>query len=172
MQRLLATLLCAVLNTAHAENSLFVKNFAAMPGARVPHAYRYGKPPQDHPVYCLRIPSIDQQIASVFVDLQVVALSAEETVLEVNAERAYRDLAACGQALNAIKEPLSILLPGSDPSDPSRFTASDGSVGALLRCEKPRHRPFPILYLHIGLAKGTSPASAPTSLSCNPPRLR
>ena len=153
--RLVVYLLFASLPTLNAaENSTLVLNFGGSPGDKIPHSYDYGTPEDAGEFYTMRIPVIYKELAAVFHDTEVTVRSADKTVIQVSAERAYKSLKDCNEGLSAVKDKLTKGLPdeyaGSDGL--WQYQSTDSAVVARVTCEKKRRRPFFTINLAIELA--------------------
>jgi hypothetical protein len=139
---------------AHAENGLFVLPFGGEPGAPLPHAYDYGKPPMQEGAYLIRVPSVTPEVATVFSDVELTIDAATKTVLHSRAKRAYRSLTECTAALNVVLPKLRLALPdtysGANPQ--WQHQSADGTRVGGIYCHQERHLPFPILTLELTVA--------------------
>ncbi|MGH8596478.1 MAG: hypothetical protein ACREXT_07460, partial [Gammaproteobacteria bacterium] len=130
-----------------AENAAFVLPFGGEPGAALAHAYDYGTPPIREGVYTLRVPSVDTEVAAVFMDFELAIDAASKTVLYTRAARAYRSLTECVAAQKTLEPKLKQALPQTYVGQNIvwQYQSNDAHVVGGTYCRQERHLPFPIL---------------------------
>lgn len=138
---------------ARAQDARFVLGFGAEPGAVLPHAYSYGKPPEGTTL-TMRVPLTDAKLAPLLQDVELTLDLARNIITRVRNERAYKSVMDCTNVRKVVEEKLAELMPkpytGSD-SIWQHQTESGSAVGGVV-CRTERWLPYPVLILDMAEA--------------------
>ena len=134
-----------------AQDASFVLGLGAEPGAVLPHAYSYGKPPAGVSPLTLRVPLTDKKLAPLLQDVELTVDVERNIVTRVHNERAYKSVMDCTNVRKAVEEKLAELMPkpytGADAVWQHQ-TESGSAVGGVV-CRTERWLPYPVLILDL-----------------------
>ena len=137
--------------TVEAQDARFVLGFGAEPGAVLPHAYSYGKPPEGANTLTLRVPLTDAKLTPLLQDVELTVDVERNIVTRVHNERAYKSVMDCTNVRKVVEEKLAELMPkpytGADTVWQHQ-TESGSAVGGVV-CRTERWLPYPVLILDL-----------------------